>query len=132
MTMKTTQHSKSGLQASNATPSGRLKESFIFYSLQTNAGKVFAIDPYFEMELVDSSQYKLSELDWEILEGLELVLMALNTIALQIPHEFQQSMSSESTLVLSCAIVYFEMFMTKLENLREQHRVLRPWTEIAL
>ncbi|KAI0246685.1 hypothetical protein BJV78DRAFT_1134685 [Lactifluus subvellereus] len=83
-----------------------------------------AIDPYFETELVDFSQYKLSELDWEILEGLESVLM--------IPHKFQQSMSSESTPVLSHAIVYFKMFMTELENLGEQHRVLRPWTEIAL
>jgi hypothetical protein len=57
---------------------------------------------------------------------------ALNTVALQIPHEFQQSMSSESTPVLSRAIVHFEMFMTELESLGEQHRVLRPWTEIAL
>ena len=41
-------------------------------------------------------------------------------------------MSSESTPVLSRAIVYFEMFMTELENLGEQHKVLKPWTEIGL
>ena len=51
---------------------------------------------------------------------------------LQIPHTFLQSMSSESTPVLSRTIGYFEMFMTELENLGEQHSVLRPWTGIAL
>jgi len=42
-----------------------------FYQLITTQ----AIDKYFEVELVDFSRYKLSELDWEILEGLEAVLM---------------------------------------------------------
>jgi hypothetical protein len=30
---------------------------------------------HFETDLVDFSSYKLSELDWEILEGLESVLL---------------------------------------------------------
>lgn len=34
-----------------------------------------AIDMYFDVELADFSCHKLSDLDWEILEGLEAVLM---------------------------------------------------------
>jgi hypothetical protein len=41
-----------------------------FYLLITTQ----AIDKYFEVELVDFAHYKLLELDWEILEGLEEVL----------------------------------------------------------
>ncbi|KAN0135285.1 hypothetical protein V8E53_006850, partial [Lactarius tabidus] len=62
-----------------------------------------AIDLYFETELVDFSCFKLLESDCEILEGLEAVLT--------VPHAFQQSMLSESTLVLLRAIFDFEMFM---------------------
>jgi hypothetical protein len=41
-------------------------------------------------------------------------------------------MSSELTLVLSRGIIHFEMFMTELEKLGAQHRVLKPWMEIGL
>ena len=54
------------------------------------------------------------------------------TTGRQIPHACQQSMSSESTPVLSRAISNFEMFMTEWEKLGEQHEMLRPWTEIGL
>jgi predicted 3-demethylubiquinone-9 3-methyltransferase (glyoxalase superfamily) len=50
----------------------------------------------------------------------------------QVPHAFQQSMSSESTPILLHAIVHFEMFMTKWENLGKQHAILRPWMQISL
>ncbi|KAF8485487.1 hypothetical protein F5888DRAFT_1570820, partial [Russula emetica] len=72
----------------------------------------------------DFSDWKLLEIDWYILEGLETVL--------SVPHACQQSMSSESTPVLLRAISSFEMFMTEWEKLGEQHKMLRPWTEIGL
>lgn len=41
-------------------------------------------------------------------------------------------MSSESMPVLSRAIIYLEMFMTELEKLGDEHKILKPWTEVAL
>ncbi|KAF8264712.1 hypothetical protein EI94DRAFT_1543448, partial [Lactarius quietus] len=49
-----------------------------------------------------------------------------------IPHNFRHSMSSESTPVLSHAIISFKMFMTELEELGEQHKILKPWMKIGL
>jgi len=45
---------------------------------------------------------------------------------------FQQSTSSESMLVLSCAIIDFEKFMTEWERLGDEHKVLKPWMDIGL
>ena len=50
----------------------------------------------------------------------------------QVPHTFQQSMSSESTLILSYAISDFEIFMTEWETLRSDYKTLELWTEIGL
>lgn len=50
----------------------------------------------------------------------------------QIPHAFQQSMSTETTPILSRAIIFFEMFMTELEKLGSQHEILEPWTDTGL
>lgn len=50
----------------------------------------------------------------------------------QVPHAFQQSMSSESMPVLSRAISNFEMFMTGWERLRDQYPILKFWTDIGL
>jgi hypothetical protein len=70
-----------------------------------------AIDMYFETNLYNFSCFRLSESDWDIPEELEAVLMVshhLNrdshSLHWQVPHTFQQSMSSESMLVLLCAI----------------------------
>jgi hypothetical protein len=41
-------------------------------------------------------------------------------------------MSSESTPVLSRAIIEFEKFMTELERLGADHPVLKPWTDIGV
>jgi len=41
-------------------------------------------------------------------------------------------MSSESTPVLSRAIIEFEKFMTELEALGEKYEVLKPWTDIGV
>jgi hypothetical protein len=49
----------------------------------------------------------------------------------QVPHTFLQSMLSKATLVLSHAIICLEMLMTEWENLREQHEVLKLWTDIG-
>ena len=96
---------------------------------------------YFEIKLVDYLKWKLSDLDWEILKGLEAVLRVSSLIDArqmliayngQVPHSFQQSMSFKATLVLLHAIIYFEMLMTEWESLGEQHEVLKPWMEISL
>ena len=77
---------------------------------------------YFEIKLVDYLKWKLLDLDWEILEGLEAVLRVSSLIDAgqmliayngQVPHSFQQSMSFKATLVLLHAIIYFEMLMTE-------------------
>ncbi|KAI0286321.1 hypothetical protein BC826DRAFT_1121221 [Russula brevipes] len=57
------------LKASNMIPSSVLAESFVFYAPWTSAGKAFAIDWYFDTELDEFSHWKLTELDWYILEG---------------------------------------------------------------
>jgi hypothetical protein len=41
-------------------------------------------------------------------------------------------MSRESTPILSYAIIEFEMFMTSLERLGKQHKILKPWTDVGL
>ncbi|KAJ8580713.1 hypothetical protein M405DRAFT_689053, partial [Rhizopogon salebrosus TDB-379] len=56
----------------------------------------------------DISQYNLSPIEWQVLKDFELVL--------EIPHGVQQSMSSESTRMLSHAIPAFEKFMEGWEE----------------
>jgi hypothetical protein len=41
-------------------------------------------------------------------------------------------MSSEATLVLSCAIIYFEMLIMEWEKMGEQYEELKPWMDIGL
>lgn len=41
-------------------------------------------------------------------------------------------MSSESTPVLSHAIIEFEKFMTELERLGDAEPFLKPWTDIGV
>jgi len=50
----------------------------------------------------------------------------------QVPHTFQQRMSSESTPVLSHTIIEFKKFMTELERLGDDHPVLKPWMDIGV
>jgi len=56
----------------------------------------------------------------------------MRSLKQQVPHTFQQSMSSESTPVLLCAISSFEMFMTDWEILGAEHSILKFWTDIGL
>jgi hypothetical protein len=41
-------------------------------------------------------------------------------------------MSSESKPTLSFATIELEKFMTELEDLGEDHNLLKPWTEIGV
>jgi len=41
-------------------------------------------------------------------------------------------MSFKATPVLLHTIIYFKMLMTEWESLGEQHKILKPWTEISL
>lgn len=40
-------------------------------------------------------------------------------------------MSSESTPILSRALPYFEMFMSRLTELGKEHKILKPWTDLV-
>ena len=98
-----------------------------------------AVDLYFDTNLQEYISYKLSDTDWNILEALEAVLAVSWSLAQgryssqrQVLHKFQQTMSSESTPVLSFAITSFEKLMTEWETLAERHEILRPWVEIGL
>jgi hypothetical protein len=50
----------------------------------------------------------------------------------QVSHIFLQAVSSETTPVLSHAIINFEEFMTGWERLGKKHKILRPWSDIGL
>ena len=50
----------------------------------------------------------------------------------QVPHNFQQSMSFESTPVLLHTILAFEIFMTEWEKLVEEYSTLKSWIKISL
>ncbi|KAH7904066.1 hypothetical protein BJ138DRAFT_984604, partial [Hygrophoropsis aurantiaca] len=55
------------------------------------------------------SRYKLSPVEWKVLEDFERIL--------QIPHMVQQRMSNESLPRLGSSIPCFELFMSAWENL---------------
>jgi hypothetical protein len=67
-------------------------------------------------------EYKLTDLDWELLNGLYAVLamsfthiqihLLLVQLAAQVPHLVQQIMSAELMPVLSGAIPSFNILMT--------------------
>ncbi|KAG2747743.1 hypothetical protein P692DRAFT_201684725, partial [Suillus brevipes Sb2] len=63
-------------------------------------------------------------LEWQILQDLEVVLEA--------PYAVQQSMSSESTPVLSCAIPAFERLVKKWKDLAQRFAHLAPFVAIGL
>ena len=50
----------------------------------------------------------------------------------QVPHMVQQVMSGERTPILSGAIPAFEMFMSRWENLTQDHPRLKPLIEPGL
>ena len=41
-------------------------------------------------------------------------------------------MSSKLTPVLLCTIIKFKKFMMELERLRDDHPILKPWTDIGV
>ncbi|KIL54972.1 hypothetical protein M378DRAFT_18367 [Amanita muscaria Koide BX008] len=96
----------------------------VYFMLQRLRALRPAIDKFINDELHKFKDYKLSESDWEIIEGLEAVL--------DIPHAVQKVMSEEANPVLFSAIYSFEKFMTNLEKMGRKYEKLRPWTETGL
>jgi hypothetical protein len=96
------------------------------------------------MKVHNLSEYKLTDLDWELLDALYSVLavsfcpirficnLLLIRLAAQVPHMVQQIMSAESMPVLSGAVPSFEIFMTRWEKLRNKYPQLKPWVDIGL
>jgi hypothetical protein len=85
--------------------------------------------------------YKLSEMEWSILQDFEVILEVCTSHKYpgmhfdkkyQVPHMVQQVMSGEATPILAGAIPAFEMFMTQWENLGAKHPTLTPWISIGL
>ncbi|KIM52692.1 hypothetical protein SCLCIDRAFT_32445 [Scleroderma citrinum Foug A] len=69
-----------------------------------------ALDCFFQAPAhKDIADRKLNEVDWQILKDLEVIL--------EVPHSFQQSVSSESMLTLSCIMPIFETFIIQWEHL---------------
>ena len=96
---------------------------------------------YINTKLTKHSRSKLSKSDWETLEGLESVLVVRRPLDLgprtdthhkQVPHEFLQATSAETTPTLSRAIINFEEFMSSWERLGQDHVLIKFWTTIGL
>ncbi|KAN0118276.1 Ribonuclease H-like domain containing protein [Russula decolorans] len=83
-----------------------------------------AIDFFFSMKVHGLTEYKLTDLDWELLDALYAVLA--------VPHMVQQIMSAESMPVLSGAVPSFEIFMTRWEKLRSKFPELKPLVDVGL
>jgi hypothetical protein len=87
-------------------------------------------------------EYKLTDLDWELLDDLYAVLavsfthiqihLLLVQLAAQVPHLVQQIMLAKSMPVLSGAILSFEIFMMQWEKLHVTYPELAPWVNIGL
>ena len=93
------------------------------------------------MKLHGLTEYKLTDLDWELLEALHAVLAVrfyldshppFIQLAAQVPHMVQQMMSAESMPVLSGAVPSFEIFMTRWEQLCTKYPELKPWVDVGL
>ncbi len=82
----------------------------------------------------------MTEKEWELLLKFELVLevSAENSLSKPVltstkcPHAVQQSMSSESTPVLSGAIPAHEMFMTRWEFIHDNVANTSEWAKVGL
>jgi len=93
-----------------------------------------------QIALPEFLHYKLSDLDWDILEGLEEVLSVSqqprshdrHSLYRQVPHAFQQNTSSELMPVLSHAIVNLKMVMTDWKGLGKRHDFLKLWMKISV
>ncbi|KAH9953835.1 hypothetical protein BC827DRAFT_1145304 [Russula dissimulans] len=83
-----------------------------------------AIDLFFNMNTKRLSNFKLMDLDWDLLQGIGPVLL--------VPHKVQQAMSAESMPMLSNTIVIFELFMSEWEALTKTFLKLSPLINIGL
>ena len=85
--------------------------------------------------------YRLSEMEWSILQDFEVILevraLLINARMhfdekYQVPHKVQQAMSGETTPILAGAIPAFELFMMQWKDLGKKHSTLAPWINIGL
>jgi len=85
--------------------------------------------------------YRLSEMEWSILQDFDVILKVqalLNNARMhldekyQVPHKVQQVMSGETTPILASVIPTFKLFMTQWEDLSKKHSTLTPWINIGL
>jgi hypothetical protein len=94
------------------------------------------------MKVHGLTEYKLTDLDWELLDAIYAVLAVSFTqiqihplfvqLAAQVSHTVQQIMSAELMPVLSGAVPSFEIFMTRWEKLRTTYPELKPWVDVGL
>ncbi|KIM58277.1 hypothetical protein SCLCIDRAFT_28178 [Scleroderma citrinum Foug A] len=84
-----------------------------------------ALDYFFQAPAhKDIADRKLSEVDWQIIEDLEVVL--------KVPHTFQQSVSSEALPTLTHIIPVFKMFIIQWEHLSAQAPQCALFIEVGL
>jgi hypothetical protein len=103
---------------------------------------VQAIILFFSMKVYTLTEYRLTDLDWELLDALYSVLaihfypiqiyLLFIQLAAQVPHMVQQAMLAELMPVLLGAVLSFEIFMTWWETLHFKHPALKPWVDISL
>jgi hypothetical protein len=94
------------------------------------------------MEVNGVSDLKLTELDWELLQSIGIVLQVTTVppksifrffdSLFQVPHRVQHTMSAESMPVLSSTVGIFEIFMAEWEDLEVKYSKLRPWIQVGL
>jgi hypothetical protein len=103
---------------------------------------VQAINLFFSMKVHGLTEYRLTDLDWELLDTLYSVLAVhfypiqihplFVQLAAQVPHMVQQAMSAKLMPVLLGAVPSFKIFMTQWETLCSKHPALKPWVDIGL
>ena len=72
----------------------------------------------------DLQTLRLTDIEWNTLQDIEAILA--------VPHAAQQTMSKESTPILSGSIPAFEMFMSSWEQLAEKIPRLKPFIDEGL
>ncbi|KIM73907.1 hypothetical protein PILCRDRAFT_80649, partial [Piloderma croceum F 1598] len=72
----------------------------------------------------DLAKHRMTDMEWSVLLDVQVVL--------EIPHAVQQTMLSDTNLVLTGSISAFEIFMTSWERLAERHPRLKGWIDVGL
>ncbi|KIM74933.1 hypothetical protein PILCRDRAFT_35169, partial [Piloderma croceum F 1598] len=89
----------------------------MFYMVRRLCEMCPAVDNFLALPLNrDLAKHQLTAIEWSVLSDVQVVL--------EIPHQVQQVMSSDSNPVLAGTIPAFEKFMTAWERLAEKHQRL--------